>query len=198
MKRERRVLTQPVELRKAEGAAPTLRGYAAVFNTETVIAGLFRERISPGAFADAIQGDDVRALFNHNPDYVLGRNTAGTLALEEDERGLGYEIVPPDTQVARDLMVSVSRGDVNQSSFGFSVQGPDDEEWDFSETERGLLPLRTIKRAKLYDVSPVTYPAYEETTAEARSILSGAVTRQPPDHAALLRRRLQLAEAEGL
>lgn len=161
---ERRTITLPVEARTGDGEPPRLSGYAAVFGDVTEIAGLFTERIAPGAFADAVKRDDVRALFNHDANYVLGRTTAGTLRLIEDERGLRYEADPPDTQWARDLMVSVQRGDVSQSSFAFEVT---DEEWDY--TNRAM-PLRTIKQVRLYDVSPVTYPAYASTSVSARSV----------------------------
>jgi len=162
MERERRTLSLPVEYRADE--KPRLSGYAAVFGDVTEIAGIFRERIAPGAFADAAKRDDVRALFNHDANFVLGRTTAGTLRLVEDDKGLRYDVDPPETTWARDLMVSVQRGDVNQSSFAFEVT---EEEWDYGQ--RGEMPLRTIKSVRLYDVSPVTYPAYESTTVSARS-----------------------------
>ena len=162
---ERRIVNNTLELRGKAGEAKTLVGYAAVFNREATIAGFFREQIAPGAFDAAIREDDVRALFNHDPNYVLGRTTSGTLTLSQDDDGLRYEADPPDTQWARDLMVTVGRGDVNQSSFGFQVVR---EEWTNPEN-RAELPLRTILEARLFDVSPVTYPAYEETSAEARS-----------------------------
>lgn len=160
--RERRSVTGTVEAR-AEGEARTLQGYAAVFNQRTSILGLFEEQIAPGAFRDALGRDDVRALFNHDPNYVLGRSTAGTLRLVEDERGLRYEIAPPETQAGRDVTELVSRGDVQGSSFSFEVEA---ESWD----HRATPPLRTIERVKLYDVGPVTFPAYEQTTVSARSI----------------------------
>jgi HK97 family phage prohead protease len=165
MKVERRIVNAQLEVRAAADKPARLVGYAAVFNRDAVIGGFFRERIAPGAFATAIKEDDVRALFNHDPNIVLGRNTAGTLSLSEDETGLQYDVEPPDTQLARDLMVSISRGDVSQSSFGFQVVR---EEWSNPES-RTELPTRTILEARLFDVSPVTYPAYEETTAEARA-----------------------------
>lgn len=161
---ERRAFAAPVEFRAADGEKPMLSGYAAVFGDATEIAGIFRERIAPGAFAEAVKRDDVRALFNHDANFVLGRTTAKTLRLVEDDRGLRYEADPPDTQWARDLMVSVQRGDVSQSSFAFEVT---EEEWDYGV--RGEMPLRTIKAVRLYDVSPVTYPAYESTSVSARS-----------------------------
>lgn len=168
---ERRIVSNVLEVRKA-GDTKKLVGHAAVFNREATIAGFFREMIAPGAFTTAIKEDDVRALFNHDPNFVLGRTASGTLTLSEDKEGLRYETTPPDTQWARDLMVTVGRGDVNQSSFGFSVVR---EEWTKPEN-RAELPLRTILEARLYDVSPVTFPAYEETTAEARSQAAAIAT----------------------
>lgn len=157
-----------------EGERKKLQGYAAVFNRETVIGSFFREVIRPGAFEQALKdAPDVRALFNHNENYVLGRTTAGTLQLEEDTQGLRYTVDLPDTAVARDLLVSVQRGDVTQSSFAFSVEG---EEWDDSETKGGKLPLRVLTRLFLYDVSPVTFPAYEDTTVNVRSYEEVAVS----------------------
>lgn len=174
---ERRVVAQPVEARAVDGEPSRLVGYAALFNSETEIAGMFRERINPGAFTEAVGRDDVRALFNHDANFVLGRTTSGTLTLSEDEAGLRYDVVPPDTTWARDLMVSVARGDISQSSFAFSV---DEEAWDYPKG--GGMPTRTVKRATLYDVSPVTYPAYAETTVSARSLEAAKAEAVPvPD-----------------
>jgi len=156
-----------VETREGGGEdeGPVLVGYAAVFDEETVINGWFREVIRRGAFRRAIEEEqDVRALWNHNPDYVLGRTRAGTLRLEEDERGLRVEIRPPRTTWATDLVESIRRGDVSQMSFAFRVRR---EAHDDGEDDR--LPLREILDVDLYDVSPVTYPAYEATAISARS-----------------------------
>src|SRR5689334_17096562 len=91
MEMERRYTALPLQLRT--DAKPMISGYASVYNRETVIMGLWRERVAPGAFESALAGkDDVRGLFNHNPDIILGRNTAGTLTLSDDEEGLRYEI----------------------------------------------------------------------------------------------------------
>jgi HK97 family phage prohead protease len=166
MERERRVLTSTLEIRKAGGAPSTISGYAAMFNEATVIAGMFREQIAPGAFADAVKSDDVRALYNHDPNIVLGRTKSGTLTLREDEKGLFYEVVPPNTQAANDLLESIKRGDIDGSSFGFTV---DEESWDQPERGTRDLPLRTIRKASLFDVSPVAFPAYEATSVSARS-----------------------------
>ena len=123
-KREQRVFTLDTLEVRTEGEngsdQPAIVGHAAVFNTWATIWD-FREMILPGAFKRAIEEDDVRALWNHDSSYVLGRNTAGTLTLTEDEQGLLVNIIPPDTQWARDLLVSMQRGDINQMSIGFIV-----------------------------------------------------------------------------
>ena len=94
---ERVDLPAGMRIERVEGTAPKIGGYAAVFNREAVIAGMFREQIAPGAFTDAIGRDDVRALFNHDANFVLGRTVSGTLRLSEDETGLRYDVTPPST-----------------------------------------------------------------------------------------------------
>ena len=138
-------------------------GHAAVFNTIAGDGLWFREKIAAGAFSESIGQDDIRALWNHDSNIVLGRNTSGTLALREDEKGLWVEIDPPDTQSARDLMVSIERGDVSQMSFGFEVLT---DEWERKEDEPDL---RILKKVKLWDVSPVTFPFYTQTDVALRS-----------------------------
>lgn len=139
-------------------------GHAAVFNTDTDIGGYFVERVAPGAFKRAVAEDDVRSLFNHDPNYVLGRTKAGTLVLREDDTGLMTETIPPDTQFARDLQISIARGDISQMSFGFRVKG---EAWE--ERSDGKW-LRTITDVELFDISPVTFPAYPTTDVGLRSL----------------------------
>ncbi|MNU94910.1 Caudovirus prohead protease [compost metagenome] len=161
---------QPCELRTSsdgEAQRPQIAGYAAVFNTRSALLfGTFVEEIAPGAFDDVL-GDDVRALFNHDPNFVLGRTRSNTLRLEIDSRGLAYTIDPPDTQTVRDLVLTpLQRGDVTGSSFGFRV-APDGDEW----RREGEIIVRTIhKLAELRDVSPVTYPAYGDSHAAQRSL----------------------------
>lgn len=138
-------------------------GHAAVFNV-VGDGGWFREQIAPGAFSKSIGQDDVRALFNHNPDYVLGRNTAKTLTLREDEKGLLIEIDPPDTQFARDLKVSIARGDISQMSFGFEIISEERQKGTGSEPD-----LFTLREVKLWDVSPVTFPFYQQTDVSVHS-----------------------------
>ncbi len=158
MEIETRSLMQAPELR-AEGNQ--VAGFAVRYNSETVIAGAFREKFAPGAFTEAIKGD-VRALFNHEDGKVLGRTKSGTLKLREDQEGLSYELDLPDTTVGRDLKVSMQRGDIDGSSFGFTVKR---EQWD----DTGDLPLRTVLEAGLREVSPVPYPAYEDSMIALRS-----------------------------
>lgn len=139
-------------------------GHAAVFGEVADIGGWFNEQVDPGAFKASIRKDDVRALFNHDENYVLGRNKAKTLRLSEDDTGLKVTIDPPDTQFARDLQVSIDRGDISQMSFAFQVQ---EEEW--VRGDKGKPDLRKIKKVRLFDVSPVTFPAYTGTDIAVRS-----------------------------
>lgn len=163
---ERRAFSlDEMRIETRDDGGPVIRGHAAVFNQLSEDLGGFREQIVAGAFAEAIQGDDIRALFNHDPNFVLGRNMAKTLILSEDSRGLAIEIIPPDTQVARDLMVSMKRGDITQMSFGFSVR-PNGQNW--GKDDAGNV-IRTLTKVRLFDVSPVTFPAYPQTDVAARS-----------------------------
>ena len=167
---ERRFITETVKIdvREEQDAndADIIEGYALKFNKQTVIGDYFREEIMPGAL-DNILNDDVRALFNHDPNMVLARsvNGEGTLQLMVDETGLKYRYETPNVSYAEDLTENIRLGNVSQSSFGFSI---DEQEW----IERdGELPLRQITSLKrLYDVSPVTYPAYQDTSVGKRSL----------------------------
>lgn len=175
--RETRFLTGQLEIRAAaETEKPRVRGYAAKFNVESENLGnseyQFRETIEPGAFSEVL-GDDVRALFNHDPNLVLARskNGEGTLAIGQDDTGLYYEFEAPDTQAGRDLMENIRLGNVDQSSFGFTV-AKDGQRWEESRDGDGpTIIKRTITRiARLFDVSPVTYPAYPDATVALRSL----------------------------
>lgn len=140
-----------------ENESHEISGYAAVFNSPTDIGGWFTEVIAPGAFSRAISEQiDVRALFNHDWNNVLGRVSNGTLRLSEDERGLKFEVDLPNTTLGRDLAESLSRGDINQCSFGFI---PTVEEWDYSVEPA----KRTINEVELFEISVVSLPAYEDT-----------------------------------
>jgi len=164
---EYRAWATNLELREPDGEPVRIVGYAAVFNQMSGDLGGFREVVAPGAFADSL-ADDVRALWNHDSKFILGRTTNGTLALEEDEHGLLVVIIPPDTQWARDLTVSIRRGDVTQMSFGFRVP----EGGDTWETREDGTLLRTLRRVELIDVSPVTFPAYIQTSVAVRNMVT--------------------------
>lgn len=158
---ERRMHTSAVELR-AEGDEQYFEGYAAVYN-DVADLGWFTEEILPGAF-DEVMNDDVRGLFNHDPDQILGRSKSGSMQLIADATGVKYRIRynPNDPDHVR-VMEKVKRGDVSQSSFAFDVK---DDNW---ETRNGKEHRKVIKLKRWYDVAPVTYPAYASTTVAARS-----------------------------
>jgi uncharacterized protein len=168
---ERR-FTTPLSATKIEMRADgkrSLSGYAAVFyradepGTQYEIWDDFHERIMPGAFDRAIQeGDDVRALVNHNPDNILGRTKSATCRLSVDNRGLKYEVDLPDTQLGKDIAESVSRGDISGCSFSFIAERV---VWVEEESRT----IRQVEGVRLLDVGPVTYPAYEATEVMARS-----------------------------
>ena len=152
----------PAEIRAGEDGT-RVSGYAAVFNEEADIGGMFREKIAPGAFKDAIGRDDVVFVINHD-GLPLARTRSGTLKLKEDERGLHMEtVLDPDDPDVRSIVPKMERGDLDKMSFAFSVIK---QEWD----ESGEIPVRTIHEAKLYDVSIVTTPAYDGTEIGLRSL----------------------------
>ena len=162
MTMERRALAAPPEVRADDGAM-VARGYAALFNSEADIGGYFREVIAPGAFTETLKSDDIRALIDHDTGRVIGRSSAGTLRLKEDDKGLSVEIDLPDTTDGRDLAVQLERGDISGMSFGFIVRH---DEWD----ETSDPPTRTIHAVDLREVSAVAFPAYGDTEIALRSL----------------------------
>jgi uncharacterized protein len=161
---ERRNLVQEFRVAPA-GETPTIAGYAAVFDVQSEDMG-FIEEIDPNAFDSVLATKpDCRALWNHNADHVLGRTTANTLHLSIDARGLAYVIDLPDTTIARDLVTSMRRGDVTQSSFGFICKR---DQW--TENPDGSVTRRILEFDELLDVSPVTYPAFTQATSGVRSL----------------------------
>jgi HK97 family phage prohead protease len=161
---ERRNLVQEFRVASA-GGTPTIAGYAAVFDVPSEDMG-WVEVIDAHAFDAVLAANpDCRALWNHNADHVLGRTTANTLHLTIDARGLAYVIDPPDTTVARDLMVSMQRKDVTQSSFGFITAR---DQW--TDNPDGSVSRRILEIAELLDVSPVTYPAFTQADSGVRSL----------------------------
>lgn len=164
-------LIEPPEERADDTAM--IVGHAAVFNQRSQDLGGFQEQIAPGAFSKSI-GGDVRALFNHDPNLILGRTTAKTLRLTEDNTGLLAEITPPNTATARHIVESMRRGDVTQMSFGFrTIQ----DNWDMD----GEMAIRTLIEVDLFDVSPVTFPAYTQTDVAIRS-LNQFIEKTKPIH----------------
>jgi Escherichia/Staphylococcus phage prohead protease len=144
--------------------APKLEGHIAVFNELSEDLGGFRELIAPGAFAETIKRDDIRALWNHNSDLVLGRLSADTLELEEDDIGLAFRNTPPDTSWFKDKIVSLKRKDVTGASFGFYT---DEDNWASVEGKT----VRTLLKVTLVEVSPgVTFPAYPQTDVALNSM----------------------------
>lgn len=160
-------------------------GYAAVFNSLSEDLGGFREKIDPGAFANSINSDDVRALWNHDSNYILGRNKSGTLTLAEDQRGLKIDITPPDSQWARDLMTSIERGDVSQMSFGFRTV---EQRWEGEYPDE----TRTLMEVQLFDVSPVTFPAYPDTSIGLRSLEEHRKENQQEAFSCVKNKRMRL------
>lgn len=153
---------------RADGK-PVIVGYGAVFHraddpgTQYELWRDTIERVSPKAFDQAMKRkDDTRALFNHDMNHVLGRTTAGTMRLSVDATGLRYEIDPPDTETGRSVVESIKRGDVSGSSFSFSV---DKESWEARDGKQ----IRTIESVTLFDVGPVTFPAYASASTSVRS-----------------------------
>ena len=153
----------------ADGTASNiLQGYALRYNSFSEDLGGFKEVLKPGAFAESLKTADVRALIDHKSELLLGRTSSGTLKLADDEDGLAFEDDLPDVSYARDLKVTVGRGDKDGMSFGFYCL---EAEWSaFPGDEDTGLVLRTIVRAEIFEISCVTFPAYTETSAAMRSL----------------------------
>lgn len=151
-------------LRSDDGDEIIFEGYAAKFDKLSEDLGGFKEKIQKGAFKKSLEKNDIRALFNHDSSFVLGRNKADTLELKEDKTGLFMRVIPPMVQWVKDLAKSVERGDINQMSFGFFTV---EDKW---EEKQGSIPIRTLIEAALFDVSIVTFPAYKATSVALRSL----------------------------
>lgn len=159
--RQMRSVASQFNTREAEEGL-FIEGYFSVFNSIYELWSGATESVAPGAFSNTL-GNDVRALIDHDSRLVLGRNRAGTLELREDSHGLWGRIrINPNDQDAVNLYERVKRGDVDQCSFGFEIIREDTE-----VHEDGSIHW-TIREVKLYEVSVVTFPAYEETSVSAR------------------------------
>lgn len=164
---EKRTLTidaRQFQTRAAEDGKLVIEGYFAVFNSPywLDLDGSY-ETVAPTAFDETL-GDDIRALINHDSTFVLGRTSAGTLRLKTDEVGLWGEIeINPNDTDAVNLYERVKRRDVSQCSFGFEIL-----EYEIELTQGDEIVHRTLTKVKLYEVSVVTFPAYLETSVQAR------------------------------
>lgn len=153
-----------LELRAGDKDLPRIKGHAAVFDVKSEDLGGFREIIRPGAFKKSLEGGaDVRALVDHDPTRILGRNKAGTLEVREDKKGLFVDISPGNTSHGRDIVESIRRGDVDSMSFGFRTIN---DQWHIEDEET----VRELLEVDLFDVSPVSFPAYPQTDVAARSM----------------------------
>ena len=163
-----------VELRAEEGKDNvTVTGHGAVFNQEANI-GWFYERVQPGAFDEAIKSSDIRALKNHDPNFVLGRTKSNTLRVGTDNEGLTYSYDSPDTSYAKDLIISMRRGDIDQSSYAFTLKRKDEDgengdKWEEDENGKVVRTILPNGVKRLYDVSVVTYPAFEGAGAKIQN-----------------------------
>ncbi len=175
---------------------PKIIGHAAVYNQWSQDLGGFKERVLPGAFTKAIDGADIRALFNHDPNFLLGRTSSGTLELADEKKGLHFEASPPDTQTIRDLVIApmtprngAASADLNQCSFAFL---PVEDEWRAPKLFGGLYE-RDLHEVQLFDVSAVTFPAYDQTDVGLRSRLAGQLGLDLPALSAFFARTFRTA-----
>lgn len=173
---ERRFTTH-AEVRESQGDELSMRisGYAArwgVLSEPLGGASSFREQLVPGCFQRSLQSDrDVKALFNHNPDAILGRKANGTLSVSEDAKGLRFRCSVAQTTLGKDVYRLIQRGDISDCSFAFETS-PDGQTWgecDDPDNPGTRCALRTISSAKLYDVSVVGSPAYPQTSVGVAS-----------------------------
>ena len=159
---EKRIFNIENRFETREDGQEVVVGYGSIWNSRSENLGGFYEYISPDAISqETIEKSDVRALINHDPNLVLARSTAGNLSLSVDEKGLRYEFSIPETSYGKDLAINMKNGNINQSSFAFTVGS---DEWSTDEEGNDIRTITSIE--KLYDVSPVTYPAYSQAESD--------------------------------
>ena len=159
---EKRIFNIENRFETREDGQEVVVGYGSIWNSRSENLGGFYEYISPDAISqETIDKSDVRALINHDPNLVLARSTAGNLSLSVDEKGLRYEFSIPETSYGKDLAINMKNGNINQSSFAFTVGS---DEWSTDEEGNDIRTITSIE--KLYDVSPVTYPAYSQAESD--------------------------------
>jgi uncharacterized protein len=165
---------EALELRAGDGQQPLIAGYAVVFDAWSEVmtdsrGRPFRERFAPGAFDRALAANpDVRALWNHNTDLPLGRTRNGTLRVSKGGQGIRFDLTPPETSWGRDAIESIRRGDVSGVSFAFGTKREGGDTWEKPGPDG--VATRTVLDADLYEVSPVTFPAYPQTMVSVRSV----------------------------
>lgn len=189
MEMERRTISSELsrlEIRE-DGQPPRIEGYGAVYfragdpGTEYRLWADTYERIMPGAFDEAVKAD-VRSLFNHDPNIILGRNrgNAATLRLTSDSTGLRYSVEPPQTALIRDQVLEpIRRGDVSGSSFMFR---PTKVTWVEEDRDGRTVDVRELHAVELFEVGPVTFPAYEATSTGVRSEERSAIESERREH----------------
>lgn len=189
---ERRFIPlEKLEVRQVDGGAMSISGMAAVIGQESEDLGGFTEIIEEGAFDEAINASDVRALFNHDSNYLLGRTASGTLRLEARNDGLYYEVDNlPETR--RDVYELIQRGDVSGNSFAFTVE---EDRWE--QRSNGATVRYISKVRELFDVGPVVYPAYSQTVVSARALeRARAETANPVYKVKHAKRRLEIEDEQ--
>jgi len=184
---ERRMVpAAELRLQRDGHGTPVVTGYAIVFDSLSEDLGGFRERVKVGSVTRSLrEGADVRALVDHDPSKILGRNLAGTLRIKPNAKGVLVEIDAPDTQAGRDIVKSIDRGDVTGMSFAFTTQS---DEWHMEDGT----PIRDLLDVDLHDVSVVTYPAYRATDVAVRSTMGLSV---PDGRLSEFRMRMAAEEA---
>lgn len=197
---ERRHMVVPLELRQDGEDSRTLVGTAVPWGQlSNVLDFGFREQFRRGTFRESLAEDDPVALWNHDPGELLGRTSAGTMRVHEGVKGLRFEIDLPKTTRGNDVLSLVERGDVNGVSIGFFAS---DDEWETKDGQE----IRTVKKARLRDISPVTFPAYPQTDVAKRSYEAWQSSIRAEDDAGkqiqldheTRERELELVEAEGV
>jgi HK97 family phage prohead protease len=162
---KRELISSGIEVRKSEDGTHTISGYAVKWEMKSETMGYwtrFKEQFKKGAFSESLTNDDQRALWSHDTSQVLGRTKNGTLRLSEDDVGLKFELDLPNTTLGNDAFETIKRGDVDGVSFGFSMQK---QEWDESDPDN---ILRSVVQARLFEISPVAFPAYPDSVVSAR------------------------------
>lgn len=159
--------TEELRVHREDDKKPVIFGLGIPYGKWSEDLGGFKERILAGAATDVLKDGDVRVVFNHNKDFVLGRQSNATARFNEEKRGVSYEVDAPDTQWARDLMVTIDRGDITGNSFSMWVD-PEGEKWE----RKGDIIFRTITRlSNLREMGPQTFPAYPQTSLDLRTAI---------------------------